>query len=169
MVDRLFGKRQRQAVPAFPPAYREQLLSAIATHGLFAGLPHRKVEGLFPACLLEQYQDEEIVCRCPAEVAHHDAFLVLNGKVAVKYRLGDAEHVMELAGFGTLFNVGGVVEAKGDDVGARALGPVVLMMMDAEKLGQMFAEDPSVGYVVVRNLTKLLMEQHRKYLERYLS
>ncbi|MBM3948829.1 MAG: Crp/Fnr family transcriptional regulator [SAR202 cluster bacterium] len=148
---------------------RGQFLDAVVGHNLFAGLTGKNLAKLFPACLVDAYQDEAILCRCPAQFAHHDDFLVLNGTIAIELRRGPAEHVLELAGFGTVFNVDDILDLERQDIGARALGPTHLPMMDAEMLHQMSSQDPSIGFAVVRNLARLSLAQHRQYLERYIA
>lgn len=167
MVNWPFTKRSQ-----VPEEYRrnmERAIAAITTHGLCEGVPKDKLEKLFPACNIEEITDDEIVCHCAAELAHHDAFLVLDGKVAIKYRQGVLEHVLELAGYGALFNISNLVGWQGDDVGARALGRAEILAIDTEKLLKLFEDDPSIGYRMTRNLARLLMEQHKKHLAHYLQ
>ena len=77
--------------------------------------------------------------------------------------------MLELAGFGTVFNVDDILELERQDIGARALGPAQLLMMDAEMLQEIFAQNPSIGFTVIRNLARLSVAQHRQYLERYIA
>lgn len=148
---------------------RGRFLQSLSEHHLFAGLKPDQVGKLFGSLMVEDFKDEEIVCRCPAQIAHHDAFLVLSGKVAIKLRTGSVEHVLDLAGFGTIFNIEGLLELTRQDIGARALGAVELMMIDVEKLLKYFSQESEAGYLIMRNLARLSVEQHRKYLERYVQ
>jgi CRP-like cAMP-binding protein len=118
------------------------MLAAIAEHGLFSGVSTQNILHLFPACLPEQYRNEEIVCRCPPEVAHHDAFLVLKGNVAFTFRKGPEQQVLEFSGLGTVFNFEGLLGSLSQDIGARALGDVEVMMMDVGKLLDIFRAIP---------------------------
>lgn len=144
-------------------------LSSISKHRLFEGLSSESIDKLFGALMVEDFEEQEIVCKCPPQIAHHDAFLVLNGTVAIKFRTATMEHVLELAGFGTIFNIEGMLGLTRQDIGVRALGHVEVMMMDVQKLQNIFSEDTAVGYLVMKNLAKLSVEQHRRYLDRYVQ
>lgn len=144
-----------------------QLAEAIARYDLFAGLDEEKIPDLVPALSVKTFQDEEIECRCPT--ASHDAFLVLDGKVAITQAIGDVQHVLELAGFGVVFNAGGLVGLDSIGKGALALGKVKLIAIDTRKLGELADRDCEVGYTVVRNLTRLLVAQWDRQLDHLLA
>lgn len=138
----------------------EKIASAMEQHDLFSGLPEKKLPSLIPACRIKEFQDEEIVCHCPD--ASHDAFLVLDGKAAIILSRNGLTYILELAGFGGVFNVEKLVDAANDDQGGRALGRVKLLAMDAAMLKKLFKVDPTVGYPFIRNLANLLMAQYQR-------
>lgn len=144
-----------------------ELAEVIARYDLFSGLSQEKIPLLATALSVKTYQDEEVECRCPT--ASHDAFLVLEGKVAVTQAFGAVQHVLELAGFGVVFNAGGLVGLDSIGRGARALGKVKLIAIDTRKLGELANRDCEVGYTVLRNLTRLLVAQWDRQLAHLLA
>ncbi len=141
----------------------EKIASAMEQHDLFSGLPEKKLPSLIPACRIKEFQDEEIVCHCP------DAFLVLDGKAAITLGRNDLTYILELAGFGGVFNVENLVDAANDNQDARALGWVKLLVMDTAMLKKLFKVDPTVGYPFIRNLTSLLMSQCQRQISHFVN
>lgn len=141
------------------------LVAAIAAHQLFAGLPWASIPGLVPAFRVEEFQDEEISCHCPD--ALHDGFLVLEGRVAITHRLRGLEHVLELAGFGTVFNLDAMLGLEESHRAARALGRVKLLVMDTQLLEREFDGHPEIGYRIIKSFAKLMVVQHDKVLEHW--
>jgi hypothetical protein len=144
-----------------------RVASTIAEHDLFAGLPWESIDNLVPAFRVEEFQHGEIDCHCPD--ALHDAFLVLEGQIALTDRVGGLEHVLELGGFGTVFNLDGLLGLKESHRTARALGRVKLVVMDTKLLDREFDRDPGTGYKIIRYFAKLLVVQHDKELEHWLA
>jgi CRP-like cAMP-binding protein len=114
---------------------------------------------------IKEFQDEEISCHCPD--ALHDGFLVLEGRVAITHQLRGLEHVLELGGFGTVFNLEGLVGIEKSHGAARALGRVRLLVMDTTLLMREFDSHPEVGYPLIKNFAKLLIVQHDKVFEHW--
>jgi hypothetical protein len=82
----------------------------------------------------------------------YDAIIVLDGTIAINYKVGFIEHVLELAGYGSGFNAGG-------------LGDVRLVEVDTRRLGEYFDLDSALAHCVLENLPKLLILQSKKQLE----
>lgn len=144
-----------------------RLASTVAEHDLFAGLPWESIDKLVPAIRVEEFQVGEIDCHCPD--ALHDGFLVLEGRVALTHRVGGLEHVLELGGFGTVFNLDGLLGLNESHRAARALGRVKLLVIDTRLLDREFDRDPGTGYKIIRYFAKLLVVQHDKELEHWLA
>lgn len=142
-----------------------RLACAITEHRLFAGLPWENIPELVPALRTKEFQDEEISCHCPD--ALHDGFLVLEGRVAITHRLRGLEHVLELAGFGTVFNLEGLLGIEESHRAARALGKIRLLVMDTELLKRQFGSHPEIGYPIIKNFAKLMVVQHDKVFEHW--
>ena len=144
-----------------------RLVCELADHGLFEGLESDQIVRLVPTCRVKTFNDEEIGCHC--HDVHHDAFVVAEGTVAISYTVGGLEHTVELAGFGAVFNVGGMFGFVERHKGARALGTVKLMAIDTEILRRMLDDDTRLGYPVLKNLARLLMAQFDRELEHQLT
>ena len=144
-----------------------RLASTIAEHDLFAGLPWESIDKLVPAFRIQEFQVGEIDCLCPD--ALHDAFLVLEGRIALTHRVGGLEHVLALAGFGTVFNLDGLLGLEESHRAARALGRVKLLVIDTKLLARAFDRDPGAGCKIIRYFAKLLVVQHDKELEHWLT
>ena len=99
MVRNLFGRESEQMSQD-----KRELGAVMERHGLFAGVPANKLGRLVPACRVKRYAGVPIKCACPD--ALHDAYIGLEGTTAITYELAGLEHVVELAGFGVVYNVG---------------------------------------------------------------
>ena len=137
-------------------------------HNLFAELTEEEIERVMPALRLKKFHNREITCHCPD--AHHDAFLVVEGTVALSLSTDDGlQHVLELAGFGTMFNVGGLLGFVEPHKSARALGTVRLLALDTEMLGHVLEDDKHIGYSVLKTLMGLHVAQCDRQLDHAVS
>ena len=136
-------------------------------HGLFAGVPANKLGRLVPACRVKRYAGVPIKCACPD--ALHDAYIGLEGTTAITYELAGLEHVVELAGFGVVYNVGGLAGTEQSHRSARALGEVEVLAIDCELLHEVLDSDPSLSAPIFKNLSKLVIKQSDRHLEHVLT
>jgi signal-transduction protein with cAMP-binding, CBS, and nucleotidyltransferase domain len=143
---------------------QNELVKVLRKHEMFWDVPEEALGNLSNACHVKTFRDEEIVCRCPD--AHHDAFVVVSGVVGLTRRGESLEHVLDLAGPGTVFNIEGLVGMEPDRRAARAAGEVKLVALDAQRLSETFQHEPSVGYPVLRNLARLTVTQLYRQIDR---
>ena len=131
------------------------LSRTVESHDLFQGLDLKDIERLVPARRVKVFENEEVGCHCGD--AHHDAFLVTEGTVAVTYTEGGLEHAVDLAGFGTVVGLGGLLAFVQPHVSARALGTAELLAIDTAMLNRIMERNTDIGFPVLPNLAKLLV------------
>ena len=121
------------------------------------GLSPSQLETLSSYLRVKEFQNQEIVCHCPT--AFHDAFILLGGAVSVTKRLGSDLHVLQLETTEAVFNISPLVGRAQDVAGVRALGKVYILAMDTARPQQLLSQDPDLGYVFIRNLTRSALSQ----------
>lgn len=153
---------QRVASPGSTDA--STLVAALHTYPIFSGLSPETLTRLVPMFRVKEFSDEEIVCHCPD--AKHDAFTVLDGKVALTYARGDDLHVVDLEGTGGVFNTAPLFDAPSNHLGARALNRVQVLAIDTEALKPALMKDAQSGYTIARNLGRLTLLQSDRLIQR---
>jgi CRP-like cAMP-binding protein len=128
---------------------------AIDRHELLSGIPRGVARRLIPWLRIKEFDDEAIECHCPD--ATHDAFLMLEGRAAVTFKVGDDEHVLEVQGEGGLFNIGALVGVEQRHLGARALGKARVLAVDCTRLRVLMADDPHLTGPMLMHIVKYLV------------
>jgi signal-transduction protein with cAMP-binding, CBS, and nucleotidyltransferase domain len=138
------------------------LRRSLAEHDLFAGLDGAQLAALIPASRIKEFDDEEITCKC--HDASHEAFVLLAGTVAISESDGTTERTVEMAGFGSVVNFAGLLGLVRPLSKARALGRVQALAVDTRLLAEAMERDARVGFVVTRNLAKLMVAQRDRQI-----
>lgn len=143
------------------------LAKALKQRGLFEGLSDGQLQRLVPILRIKEFQDEEIVCHCPD--ATHDAFLLLEGRVSLSRKRGDALYPLEIEEPGALVNEARLVGLADNYFGARALGRATLLTIDSRDFQARVREDPGAGVILLRNLYRLSLLQREGMIDHLLE
>lgn len=144
----------------------QSLTLRLRENRLFSELSEDQIKKLVPAFRVKQFKDEDIICHCPD--ATHDAFILLDGKVAVKLMLGDLQYVIELQGAGAVFNAPGLLHVHSPYSIATALGTAVLIALDSDQIHTIISKDAQIGSAIFKTASRLIVEQYEKQLEHLL-
>ena len=159
-----FVGRSLQEVPSED---QQALISQISQYSLFEGVKYEELGSLVPALRVKNFENEDIVCHCPD--ATHDALILLSGVVAMTKKMGAALHVIRLERTGSVFNIGPLVGLMPEPTGAKALEGVVIIAIDTKMVRQMLDMQPTMGYVLARNMCRLSLLQADQMLEHFLD
>ncbi len=146
---------------------QQTLIPYISQYTLFEGVKDEELGSLVPALRVKNFESEDIVCHCSD--ATHDALILLRGVVAMTKKRGAALHVIRLDKTGSVFNFGPLVGLMPEPTGAKALEGVVIIAVDTRMVRQMLDMQPSMGYVLARDLCRLSLLQADHMLEHFLD
>lgn len=144
-----------------------ELRAAITEHQLFAGLSEGAIDRLVPACRIKYFTDEEVGCHCGD--AHHEAYIVLGGTLALSESVKDLRHVVDLAREGAVVNLGALLGLVQPNTSAVAMGSAMVLAIDTRMLLAVMNDDPGIGYPVLMSLSRLLVAQANRALTNLLG
>ncbi len=144
----------------------EALRQVLKSSQLFGSLEQEDMDSCVPYARVKTFEDEEITCECPD--ANHDAFVVINGAVALTFTIGSLTQTVNMIGLGTVFNTQHLLGLAQRYYGGRAVGRVVVIALDTAKLVALFESHTRLGYPVIKTLAALQLSQRDRELENFL-
>ena len=146
-----------------------ETVETLRESGLADSLSEQQIGRLAEACMVKAFYSAGIACDCPAQVGHHDVYILLEGLVTLNRQHEDHHHVIEVGIKGSAFNFGPLMGADYDYVAARAIEGVQLLTMDSQKPLQFFDKDPALGLAFTRNMGRLMVTQMGRQLDQQLD
>jgi CRP-like cAMP-binding protein len=155
------------ATPSSDSKDATALREAMAEHQLFAGLSDDAIDRLTPACRVKHFTDEEVGCH--SGDAHHEAYVVLAGTLALSESVKDMRHVVDLAREGAAVNLGALLGLMQPHTSAVAMGSATVLAIDRKMLLAVMDDDLTIGYLMLMSLSRLLVAQANRALTNLLG
>jgi CRP/FNR family cyclic AMP-dependent transcriptional regulator len=131
---------------------------------LFDGLNSEELVQLAAIASEEKYQSGELIC-AERELADR-LFVLCEGRVQVHVQLrspleADGEMTIEEVEPGRIFGWSSMVKQQRFTASARALEPVIVLVIEASDLHVLFDRDPHIGFVVMKQLAEVVASRLR--------
>ena len=151
------------------PAQQIEVVEKLKESGLGDNLSEQQIGRLADAVMVKPFFSQDISCDCPAQMGHHDVYILLKGLVTLDREHEDHHHVIEVESKGSAFDFGPLLGADYDYVAARAIEGVEVLALDSQKLLELFDKDPVLGLGFTRNMGRLMVAQMGKQLDQQLD
>jgi len=133
-------------------------ISDLCKIDLFTGLGDRWLETIKKICRLDILMPGTIVFTAGSEAK--DIYLLLEGKVAIEIDLIVGQRrittTLDMVGRGETFAWSALVEPRVLTASARCLERARVVTIEGSALLDLFEEYPGVGYVVMKNLSRII-------------
>jgi CRP/FNR family transcriptional regulator len=136
----------------------------LATCELFGGLSEEELAQIAAITVHETYEPGDLIC-IEWEVADR-LFVLRRGRVQLHIQLRSSlepngELTIEEVEPGKMFGWSSLVKQRRFTASARALEPVELLTIEAEKLNTLFDQNPHLGFVVAKQLAEVIASRLR--------